>query len=101
MLNSDNRYQYKFPSSRYTNLGKTYLLPKIHRRLYDVPWRPVISNSGTPTEKALEFLDNKLKEVMQDGQSYVKHSNDFIKQIKHLKNIPDNPLLVAADVAGL
>ena len=82
-------------------MGKTYLLPKIHRRLYDVPWRPVISNSGTPIEKALEFLDNKLKEVMQDGWSYVKHSNDFIKQIKHLKNIPDNPLLVAADVAGL
>ena len=40
------------------------MLPKIHRRLYDVPWRPVISNSGTPIEKALEFLDNKLKEVM-------------------------------------
>ena len=38
---------------------------------------------------------------MQDGWSYVKDSNDFIKQIKHLKNIPDNALLVAADVAGL
>ena len=77
------------------------MLPKIHRRLYDVPGRPVISNSGTPIEKASEFLDNKLKEVMQDRWSYVKDSNDFIKQIKHLKNIPDNALLVAADVAGL
>ena len=37
---------------------------------------------------------------MQDRWSYVKDSNDFIKQIKHLKNIPDNTLLVAADVAG-
>ena len=27
-----------------TNLGKMYLLPKIHKRLYDVPERPVISN---------------------------------------------------------
>ena len=33
-----------------------YLLPKIHRRFYDVPWRPVISNCGTPTEKVSELL---------------------------------------------
>ena len=34
-----------------TNLSKLYLLPKIHKRLFDVPGRPVISNCGTPTEK--------------------------------------------------
>ena len=78
-----------------------YLLPKIHKRLYDVPGRPVISNCGTPTEKASEFLDNQLKEVMQNGWSYIKDSNDFIKKIKHLKNIPDNALLVTVDVVGL
>ena len=84
-----------------TNLGKMYLLPKIHKRLYDVPGRPVISNSGTPTEKASKFLDNHLKEVMQDGWSCIKDSNDFIKKTKHLKNIPDNAILVTADVVGL
>ena len=26
------------------NIGKMYLLPKIHKRLSDVPGRPVISN---------------------------------------------------------
>ena len=84
-----------------TNLGKMYLLPKIHKRLYDVPGRPVISNCGTPTEKASEFLDSQLKKVMQNGWSYIKDSNDFIKKIKHLKNIPDNALLVSSDVVGL
>ena len=84
-----------------TNLGKMYLLPKIHKRLFDIPGRPVISNCGTPTEKASEFLDNQLKEVIQNGWSYIKDSNDFIKKIKHLKNIPDNAILVNADVAGL
>ena len=34
-----------------SNLGKLYLLPKIHKRLSDVPGRPVISNCGTPTER--------------------------------------------------
>ena len=45
------------------NLGKLYLLPKIHKRLFNVPGRPVISNCGTPTEKASEFLDHHLKPV--------------------------------------
>ena len=50
-----------------TSLGKMYLLPKIHKRLYDVPGRPVISNCGTRTEKVSEYLDTQLKEVMQNG----------------------------------
>ena len=38
------------------NLGKLYLLPKIHKRLENVPERPVISNCGIPAEKVSEFL---------------------------------------------
>ena len=48
-------FSYQFKKT--TNLGKLYLLPKIHKRLSNVPGRPVISNCGTPTEKASEFLD--------------------------------------------
>ena len=47
-----------------SNLGKLYFLPKIHKRLFNVPGRPVISNCETPTEKASEFLDYHLKAVM-------------------------------------
>ena len=83
------------------NLGEMHLLPKINKKLYDVPGRPVISNCGTPTEKVLEVLDSQLKEIMQNGWSYIKVSNDFIKKTKHLKNIPDNAILVSADVIGL
>ena len=83
------------------NLGKMYLLPKIHKMLYDVPGRLVMSNCRTPTKKASEFIDNQLKEVMQNGWSYIKDSNDFIKKIKHLKNIPDNAILLTAAVVGL
>ena len=54
-------YEYKEVS----NLGKLYLLPKINKRLHNVPGRPVISNCGTPTEKVTEFLDYHLKPVMQ------------------------------------
>ena len=42
-----------------------YLLPKIHKRLSNIPGTPVISNCGTPTEKVSEFLDFQVKSVMQ------------------------------------
>ena len=67
-------YQYK----KVTNLGKLYLLPKIHKRLANVPGRLVISNCGTPTVKASEFVDHHLKSVMQKDKSYIKDSGDFI-----------------------
>ena len=56
-------YEYK----KVTNLGRLCLLPNIHKRLYDVQGRPVISNCSTPTEKVLEFLDHHLKPIMQEG----------------------------------
>ena len=89
-------YEYK----KATNLGKLYLLPKIHKRL-SVPGRPVISNCGTPTEKTSEFLDYHLKPIMQKGKSYIKDSGDFINKIKSIENIPEGSILVTADVVGL
>ena len=49
----------------------------------------------------MEFLKNQLKEVIQNGWPYIKDSNDLIKKIKHVKNIPDKALLETADVVGL
>ena len=49
-----------------TNLGKLYLLPNIHKRLYDVPGRPIVSNFSAPMEKASEFLDHNLKRSIQE-----------------------------------
>ena len=62
-----------------------YLLPKIHKRLINVPGRPVISNCGTPTEKASKFLDHHLKTIMRSGMSYIKVTNDFLSKLKNLK----------------
>ena len=67
----------------------------------DVPGRPVISNFGTSTEKASEFLDYQLKTIMQKGKSYIKDSGDFINKIRTIENIPEGAILVTADVVGL
>ena len=60
-------FSYEFRKSG--NLGNLYILPKIHQSLEKVPDRPVISNCGTPTETASEFLYHHLKPGMQSGKS--------------------------------
>ena len=90
-------YEYK----KVCNLSKLYLLPKIHKRLFNVPGRPVISSCGAPTEKVSEFLDYHLKPVMQNGLSYIRDCQHFLERIKTIGNIPENVILVTADVVVL
>ena len=83
-----------------TSLGKMYLLPKICR-LFDVPGRPVISNFGTLTGTVSEYLNHNLKPVMQEGQSYITETGDFLNKIQNINAIPENAILVTADIVGL
>ena len=78
-----------------------YLIPKIHNRLGNVADRPVISNFGTPAEKASEFLDHHRQPILKSGVSYIKWSNDFLFKLKNLGKIPENAFLVTSDVVGL
>ena len=54
---SDNTLDYFLVNN--PKLGRFYLLPKIHKRLQNVPGRPVISNSGYYTENISVFLWHK------------------------------------------
>ena len=55
---SDKTLKYfTYEHKKAANLGKFYLLPKMNKRLDNVPGRIVIFNCGAPTEKASEFLD--------------------------------------------
>ena len=101
LISQKERKYFTYEFKKSTNLGRLYLLPKIHKRLSDVPGRPVISNCGTTTEKASELIDFHLKSIMHNGWSYIRDSNDFINKIKNLKNIPSNSILVTADVVSL
>ena len=57
--------------------ARFYLLPKIHKRLHNVPGRPVISNSGYYTENISSFLDHHLQPLAQPVKSYIKDTNEF------------------------
>ena len=47
-------FTYEFKKA--TNFGKLYLLPKIHKRLHNVPGRPVISNCEVLQKSVQSFL---------------------------------------------
>ena len=53
-------------------VGRFYMLPKIHKRLHNVPGRPVISNSGFYTENISAFLDFHLQPLARQVKSFVK-----------------------------
>ena len=56
---SDENCVYLKPDKE-TKIGRFYLLPKTHKRLLKIPDRPMVSHSGTSTEKISEFLDLQL-----------------------------------------
>ena len=55
---------------------------------------------GMPTEKVSEFLDYEIKPVMQKGKSYIRDSGHFLEKIKNISTLPENAILVTADVVG-
>ena len=64
--------------------ARFYLLPKIHKRLHNVPGRPVISNCGFYTENISSFLDHHLQPIAQKVNSFLKDTNHFLRKIKSL-----------------
>ena len=101
VITEKEKNYFKFNFKKATIVGKLYLLPKIHKRLSNVPGRPVISNCGTPTEKVSEFLDHHLQPVMKEGKSYIKDTADFLDKLKDLGETPEGAILVTAYVVGL
>ena len=81
--------------------ARFYLLPKVHKRLYDVPGRPVISNCGSYTENISSFLDFHLQPLAQEVKSYRKYTNHFLRKIKELGQLPEGTILCTIDVVGL
>jgi hypothetical protein len=55
----------KYLKGESLNLGRFYLLPKIHKSLVDFPGRPVVSNCGMPTERISEFVDYHINPMSQ------------------------------------
>ena len=78
--------------------ARFYFLPKIHKK--DVKGRPIISGNGSPTEKISAFVDDHLRQYVQNLPSFVRDTTDFIKKVEGLETF-DNTYLVTMDVSSL
>lgn len=83
-----------------------YLLPKIHKPLFKWPnrrmpeGRPIVSDCGSETYTACQFIDYFLKPLAINHASYLKDTYDFVFKIRN-RSIPPNSLLVTGDVTAL
>ena len=82
-------------------VGRFYLLPKIHKRLHDVPGRPFISNCSDYTENISTFIDHHIQPLAKKVRSYVQDTNDFLRKLRSLPPLPDDFFLCTVDVVGL
>ena len=73
----------------------------MHKRLHDALGRPVISNCGYYTENISSFLDFHLQPLAKEVKSYIKDTNDFLKNLRSLPDLPDDIILCTVDVVGL
>ena len=66
-----------------------YLLPKIHKTEWSVPnyqpkGRPIVNCKLSETHKIAIFIDHFLQPIVQQSNSYIKDSFNFISKIKNL-----------------
>lgn len=97
-ITEENR---KYLRGKNNKLGRFYLLPKIHKRLVNVPGRPVISNCGTATEGVSEFVDFHLQPIVRTLPHIIKDTTDFLAKLENLGDIPEGAIICTMDVVGL
>ena len=86
---------------------KFYLLPKIHKDpdTWTVPHkvpsgRPIVSDCGSESCRAAEFVDFYLNPLSQKHPSYVKDTYEFVQIIK-TTSMPPGALLFSIDIDSL
>ena len=82
--------------------ARFYLLPKIHKRLHDVPGRSVISNCSFYTENISSFLDYTICKHLLRGLNFILRTLIiFQNKIKKIAKLPEGKILCTMDVVGL
>lgn len=79
-----------------------YGLPKDHKP--DVPFRPVVSGSGGPTEKTACLLETVLKQLLAFIPTHLWDTRDFLARAKdHCKShpLPEDAIFFSIDVVNL
>ena len=77
-----------------------YLLGKIHKDALNPPGRPIVSESGGPTEKISQQVDHFIGKIVPLSKSFVRDSTHLINILKDF-TIQPGILLCTLDVTSL
>ena len=66
-----------------------------------MPGRPVVSACGSATERISEIVDFFLQSYLPTIPSFMKNTDDFIRRIRNIIDLPSDVLLETFDVLSL
>ena len=90
----------KYLVPKYTRNGKLKGNPKLHKD--HKPYRAIVNNIGTPTEKMAEIAEKELNEYVKSTPSYLKDTTDFLCKLKEVNEpLPKDSILFCFDVVKL
>ena len=78
---------------------KFYLRPKIHKE--GNTGRAAVSSVNRHTANISKYVDYHLQPIVKEIPSYVKDTQDFLKKLEKVKEIPLESLLLTLDVKSL
>ncbi|CAM2119844.1 unnamed protein product [Caretta caretta] len=76
-----------------------YLLPKIHKP--GNPGCPIISGIGTLTAGLSGYVDSLLSPYTTITPSYLRDTNDFLRKLQSIGDLPENTTLATMNVEAL
>ena len=76
------------------------MLPKIHKRLNNLPGRPAVPNCGYYIENISVFLKFHLQSLTQIVKSYIKYTNDFLNNLRSSTKLSGNIIYCTVDIVG-
>ena len=78
---------------------KFYLRPKIHKE--GNPGHPRVSSVNCHTANISKYVNYHVQLMVKETPSYVKDTQNFLRKLEKVKDIPQESLLVTLDVKSL
>lgn len=76
-----------------------YGLPKIHKKNH--PLRPIVSGFDSPTDNLARYITHFIQPLATKTPAYIQDTKHFLRIINDLEALPQNAILVSADVTSL
>ena len=76
-----------------------YGLPKVHKP--NIPLRPIVAACESPTDQLSNYVTRLIQTLVEILSFYFQDSKHFLQLLESLPPLPENAILVTADVTSL